>query len=88
MRPLGVLLPDDTPEAAQRCHNPRTKLAEWIADPANPLTARVMVNRVWQYHFGRGLVNTPNDFGRMGDASQPPRAARLAGQPVRRNGWQ
>jgi hypothetical protein len=42
------------------------KLADWIVDPANPLTARVIVNRIWQDHFGRGIVSTPNDFGRMG----------------------
>jgi hypothetical protein len=66
MRPLGVLLPDATPEMAIETEKPRLKLAEWITDPANPLTARVMVNRVWQYHFGRGIVATPNDFGRMG----------------------
>ncbi len=47
----------------------RLQLANWIANPQNPLTARVMVNRVWQYHFGRGIVPTPNDFGLRG---QPP----------------
>ena len=46
----------------------RAELAGWIADPANPLTARVMVNRVWQYHFGRGIVASPNDFGFRGEA--------------------
>jgi len=44
----------------------RTALAEWIVSPENPLTARVIVNRVWQYHFGTGLVDTPNDFGHNG----------------------
>ncbi len=44
----------------------RAALAKWIADPQNPLTWRSIVNRVWQYHFGRGLVETPNDFGRNG----------------------
>jgi hypothetical protein len=66
VRPLGILLPDGAPEAPIGEAKPRLKLAEWIADPANPLTARVMANRIWQYHFGRGIVSTPNDFGVMG----------------------
>jgi hypothetical protein len=66
VRTLGILLPDGAPEAAIQEDKPRLKLARWIADPANPLPARVMVNRVWQYHFGRGIVATPNDFGLMG----------------------
>jgi mono/diheme cytochrome c family protein len=44
----------------------RKALALWLTDPRNPLTWRSIVNRVWQYHFGRGIVETPNDFGRMG----------------------
>ena len=44
----------------------RAALARWLTDPANPLTWRSIVNRIWQYHFGRGLVDTPNDFGHMG----------------------
>jgi Protein of unknown function (DUF1553)/Protein of unknown function (DUF1549) len=43
----------------------RTALAKWLADPNNPLTARVMANRIWHYHFGRGIVGTPSDFGEM-----------------------
>ena len=50
----------------------RVSLAEWIADPANVLTWRSIVNRVWQHHFGRGLVETANDFGRMGTAPSHP----------------
>jgi hypothetical protein len=44
----------------------RAQLAAWIASPENPLTARVIVNRVWHWHFGRGIVRTPNDFGKLG----------------------
>jgi hypothetical protein len=66
VRTLGILLPDGAPEAPLQEDQPRLKLAEWVVDPANPLTSRVMVNRVWQYHFGRGIVSTPNDFGVMG----------------------
>ena len=44
----------------------RAALARWLTDPRNSLTWRSIVNRVWQYHFGRGIVDTPNDFGRMG----------------------
>jgi mono/diheme cytochrome c family protein len=50
----------------------RRVLAEWIASPTNPLTARVLVNRVWQHHFGRGIVATPNDFGSAGEPPTHP----------------
>ena len=50
----------------------RLELARAIADPANPLTARVMVNRVWQHHFGRGLVGTPSNFGLLGERPTHP----------------
>ena len=50
----------------------RAALAQWLTDARNPLTWRSIVNRVWQYHFGRGLVETPNDFGHMGAAPTHP----------------
>jgi len=50
----------------------RAALAKWLTDDKNPLTWRVMANRVWQYHFGRGLVDTPNDFGKMGQLPTHP----------------
>jgi hypothetical protein len=61
---LQVLGGSQLPEGAKS--SGRLELAGWITDPANPLTARVLVNRVWLHHFGRGLVPTPNDFGRQG----------------------
>ena len=60
-------LPDGHAESARRA-----ALARWITAAENPLTWRVIVNRVWQYHFGRGLVDTPNDFGRMGRTPSHP----------------
>jgi hypothetical protein len=50
----------------------RAALAKWITDRRNVLTWRSIVNRVWQYHFGRGIVGTPNDFGKMGEAPSHP----------------
>ncbi len=50
----------------------RAALAHWITDPKNPLTWRSIVNRVWHWHFGRGLVSTPSDFGRMGSMPSHP----------------
>ena len=59
--PARFDLPPDAPEGLRRA-----ALAKWITDERNPLTWRSIVNRVWQHHFGRGLVETPSDFGRMG----------------------
>ncbi|WP_165700497.1 DUF1553 domain-containing protein [Alienimonas californiensis] len=60
-------LAPDAPEAERR-----RKLAEWLSDSRNPLTARVMVNRLWRYHFGRGIVDTPSDFGFSGGRPSHP----------------
>ncbi|MBX3277333.1 MAG: DUF1553 domain-containing protein [Acidobacteria bacterium] len=67
--------------------NRRRQLADWIARADNPLTARVAVNRIWQYHFGRGIVRTPSDFGATGDRpSHPELLDRLATGFVKQ-GW-
>ena len=60
-------LPADAPEQERR-----KRVAEWIASPANPLTARVIVNRLWQHHFGTGIVDTPSDLGVNGGAPSHP----------------
>lgn len=64
---LEILGGQQVPDSASG--SGRKHLAQWLTDPSNPLTARVAVNRIWLHHFGRGLVETPNDFGLRG---QPP----------------
>jgi mono/diheme cytochrome c family protein len=61
-----------TPAAGVRTSGRRTALARWIASPDNPLTARVMVNRIWQHHFGRGIVRSSSNFGFAGDPPTHP----------------
>ena len=65
----------------------RLELARWIASDTNPLTARVMVNRIWQHHFGQGIVRTPSNFGKLGERpSNQPLLDYLASEFVR-SGW-
>ena len=87
MRALGVLLPDGAPELAETTAKPREELAKWVVDDQNPLTARVMVNRIWQYHFGRGIVGTPNDFGRMGERPTHPELLDYLANEFVASGW-
>jgi hypothetical protein len=65
----------------------RRALAEWIASPANPLTARVMVNRIWQHHFGEGIVRTPSDFGMNGDRPSHPELLDWLATQFVEQGW-
>ncbi len=65
----------------------RSALAEWLASPQNPLTARVMVNRVWHYHFGRGIAGTPSDFGLMGERPSNKELLDYLASDFIENGW-
>ena len=65
----------------------RRQLGDWIADPSNPLTARVMVNRIWLQHFGKGLVQTPNDFGTRGQQPTHPELLNWLAAKFIESGW-
>ncbi len=65
----------------------RKALAEWIASPSNPLTARVMANRLWQHHFGEGIVRTPSDFGKNGDKPTHPELLDWLADEFIKQGW-
>lgn len=65
----------------------RLELAKWIIDPANPLTARVMVNRLWQHHFGRGIVPSTSDFGHLGEKPTHPALLDWLATQFREGGW-
>lgn len=65
----------------------RRTLAEWITHPDNPLTRRVLVNRLWHHHFGQGIVNTPSDFGFGGDRPSHPELLDWLANEVLRSNW-
>src|SRR5262249_38358103 len=76
-----------TPLKIDPASSGRLELAEWIAGRENPLTARVMVNRVWLHLFGRGLVPTANDFGRAGRPPTHPELLDPLAHHFMDNGW-
>lgn len=82
------ILTQNSKQSLKQGHpKPRTALAEWLISPDNPLTARVLVNRVWLNHFGNGIVNTPNDFGTHGELPSHPELLDYLAVELISNGW-
>lgn len=80
--PIGLNVESSATDQARRL-----ALARWIANPENPLTARVMVNRIWQWHFGEGLVSTPSDFGLNGSQPSHPELLDWLANDFIAHGW-
>ncbi len=79
--------PAEIPPADGRTSGRRRALAEWLASPQNPLTARVIVNRIWHHHFGRGIVATLDNFGKMGDPPTHPELLDYLAVEFINRGW-
>lgn len=91
---LGATVPRRFPVLLEKMDQPpirsgsgRLELAQWVASANNPLTTRVMVNRIWQHHFGRGIVRTPSNFGRLGEAPTHPELLDYLARQFIESGW-
>ena len=82
-----AILQVNAPESAIATKSGRLEFANWIVDPNNPLPARVMANRIWQGHFGDGLVRTPDNFGKLGDRPSNPALLDYLARQFMETGW-
>jgi hypothetical protein len=86
-----TILDPDTPKivtpAGANSTGRRSVLANWLANPKNPLSTRVMANRIWLYHFGHGIVDSPSDFGVMGERPSNPELLDFITSTFVENGW-
>jgi len=87
MRPPACLVPLEEPVLPADQKNPRSRLAQWLTNPQHPLTARVLVNRLWQSHFGTGIVKTANDFGLNGSGPSHPELLDYLAVQFVQGGW-
>jgi hypothetical protein len=84
---LDASTPDIEPLPERKSTGRRSALARWLTRKDNPLTARVLVNRLWQHHFGAGIIASPSDFGVMGDAATHPELLDWLAVEFVENGW-
>ncbi len=86
-RAVPAILTLAAPQPPMNNGSGRLELARWIASPSNPLTSRVLVNRMWHWHFGEGIVGTPDNFGRMGEMPADAALLDYLAQEFIRRGW-
>ena len=86
-RTVPAILSRIAPAPAVKTKSGRLELADWIVDPRNPLPSRVMANRIWQGHFGDGIVRTPDNYGRLGERPSNPELLDYLAKTFLENGW-
>jgi hypothetical protein len=85
---IGGQAPEIEPNTTANTSGRRLAFAKWVTDPSNKLTSRVVVNRIWQHHFGRGIVRSPNNFGQLGEVPTHPELLDWLASNFVEQGWQ